>query len=172
MLIAFNKFTVMSKFIKPILFILFISAFGYNSYSQIRVRMPIQRPFRRYTAVKQPTPGRRVELVKESFISKQLKLTPEQSKAFWPLYRQYVQDQTAVRILKKQNLSNNSPDGTKQIDLELQYETELVNIRKHYRDEFLKILPPEKVSELYKSERAFNDEMLNILNERSIRAGN
>jgi hypothetical protein len=119
-----------------------------------------------------PAAGQRVEAVKEAFISQQLNLTPEQSRAFWPLYRQYVEDQTAVRILKRQNNSNNSPNGTVQIDKELQYEAQLVNIRKHYRDEFLRVLPPEKVSEIYKSERAFNDEMVRTLTERSIKAGN
>jgi hypothetical protein len=53
----------------------------------------------------------------------------------------------------------------------LAYDTQLVQIRKHYRDEFLKILPPEKVSEIYKSEREFNDEVLRQLKERSVRAG-
>ena len=31
--------------------------------------------------------------------------------------------------------------------------------------------PPEKVSELYKSEREFNDEVLKQLSERSVKAG-
>ncbi|MDB5005864.1 MAG: hypothetical protein JWP45_257 [Mucilaginibacter sp.] len=112
-----------------------------------------------------------MELVKEGYINRQLKLTTDEAKSFWPVYHQYVQDQTAVRILKRQNNSNNSPNGTQQIDKELDYEAQLVEIRKHYKDEFLKILPAEKVSELYKSERQFNDEVLKQLSERSVRAG-
>jgi hypothetical protein len=54
------------------------------------------------------------------------------------------------------------------IDNELKYETELVNIRKHYRDEFLKILSPDQLSMLYKSEREFNDEMVKQLGERAV----
>jgi hypothetical protein len=163
----------MNKLIKPVLCILFLLAPCYKSFGQVRVGMPVRRymPAQRYPRQNKPNPGKRIELVKEGFISRQLKLNPDESRAFWPLYRQYVQDQTAIRILKRQNMSNSSADGTKQIDLELQYETELVNIRKHYRDEFLKILPPEKVSELYKSERQFNDEVLKQLSERSVRAG-
>jgi hypothetical protein len=166
---------MMNKLIKPILCILFVLAFGYNSFGQRRVRMPVERfgpPIRHVNPVnRQPNPGRRIELVKEGYISLRLKLTPEEGRAFWPLYRQYVQDQTAIRILKRQNNSNASVDGTVQIDKELAYEQQLVEIRKHYRDEFLKILPPEKVSELYKSEREFNDEVLRQLSERSVRAG-
>ncbi|HEY4322809.1 MAG TPA: hypothetical protein VGN20_02455 [Mucilaginibacter sp.] len=163
----------MNKLLKPILGILFIVVFSYTSFAQVRYRTPV--PVQHgvpLNKLNRPTPGRKIERVKETYIGKQLNLTPEQSKAFWPLYRQYVEDQTAVRILKRQNNSTASPDGTQQIDKELEYEQQLVEIRKHYRDEFLKILPPEKVSELYKSERQFNDEMLNILKERTIRGGN
>jgi hypothetical protein len=168
---------MMNKLIKPILCILFVLAFGYNSFGQRRVRIPVQpygpvyRPAPHINPNRQPNPGKRIELVKEGYISLRLKLTPEEGRAFWPLYRQYVQEQTAIRILKRQNNSNASVDGTVQIDKELAYEQQLVEIRKHYRDEFLKILPPEKVSELYKSEREFNDEVLRQLSERSVRAG-
>jgi len=124
-----------------------------------------------FNPVTRPNPGRKLEQVKESYISMRLKLSPEESREFWPLYRQYVQEQTTVRIARRINNSKDSPDGTQQIDNELKYEAELVNIRKHYRDEFLRILPPQKVSELYKSEREFNDEMLRQLSERSVRAG-
>jgi hypothetical protein len=166
----------MNKLIKPIFCILFVLAFSFKSYGQRR--MPVERygpmriPVQRINPInRNPNPGRRIELVKEGYISLRLRLTPEEGKAFWPVYRQYVQDQTAIRILKRQNNSTTSPDGTVQIDKELAYEQQLVEIRKHYRDEFLKILPPEKVSELYKSEREFNDEVLKQLSERSVRAG-
>ena len=66
--------------------------------------------------------------------------------------------------------SSNSADA--QIDKEIYYESQLVAIRKRYKDAFLKILPPEKVSELYKSEREFRDELIKQLSERSERAGN
>ena len=161
----------MIKLLKLVLCILFIMAISYKSYGQFRVRVPVRvqrgAPINRL----RPNQGRRMELVKESFIGKKLNLTTDEAKAFWPLYRQYMQDQTAVRILKRQNNSTNSPNGTQQIDKELDYEAQLVEIRKHYKDEFLKILPPEKVSELYKSERQFNDEAVKILSERSVRAG-
>jgi hypothetical protein len=169
-----------NKFIKPVFGVLFILAFGYKSFGQRRVPIPVERyrppmgmPVHHNNQMNgQPRPGRRIELIKEGYINIRLKLTPDEARAFWPVYHQYVQEQTAVRILKRENNSKTSPDGTQQIDRELEYETELVDIRKHYKEEFLKILPPEKVSELYKSEREFNDEMLNILKEQTIRAGN
>jgi hypothetical protein len=169
----------MNKLIKPIFCILFVLAFGYKSFGQRRVLVPpppygpVRMPGQRFAPVNRaPNPGRRIELVKEGYIGLRLKLTQDEARAFWPLYRQYVQDQTAIRILKRQNNSNSSANGTVQIDKELAYEQQLVEIKKHYRDEFLKILPPEKVSELYKSEREFTDEVLRQLSERSVRPGN
>jgi hypothetical protein len=163
----------MRKLVKPISCLIFIIAFSFKSYGQRHIGIPIQhfRPVPGFNRQPPSNPGLRIERVKESYIGMRLKLTPEQAKAFWPVYRQYIQEQTAVRIAKRINSSKDSPDGTQQIDNELKYETELVNIRKHYRDEFLKILPPEKVSELYKSEREFNDEIVRQLTERSVRAG-
>lgn len=160
----------MHKLIKSIFGVLFILTFAYSGLAQQRSRVPVRRGFP-INRARQPNAGNRLQLVKENFIIKRLKLSSEQSKVFWPLYHQYVQELTAIRILKRINSSDASADGTVQIDRELAYETQLVDVRKHYRDEFLKILPPEKVSELYKSEREFNDEMLKQLSERSVRAG-
>jgi hypothetical protein len=42
-----------------------------------------------------------------------------------------------------------------------------VNIRKKYNDAFLQILPPEKVSQLIKAEREFNDELVRKLHEEN-----
>ncbi|MEO9173692.1 MAG: hypothetical protein ABI203_11375 [Mucilaginibacter sp.] len=72
-----------------------------------------------------------------------------------------------MRIKKRLNNSSAQTNGTEQINKELFFETELVNIRRSYTEEFLKILPPDKVSEMFKSEREFNDELIRQLTERS-----
>jgi len=163
----------MRKLAKPIVGILFLMmAFALDGYGQMRMRTtPFRRPVEQRME-RIPPGGRKIEIVKENFIAKRLLLSREESKAFWPLYRQYMQDLTAVRIAKRLNNSSSTTDGTEQIDKDLAYETELLNIKKHYRDEFLKVLPPEKVSELYKSEREFTDEMLKQLSERTGRPSN
>ncbi len=154
--------------IRIVLCFLFLTGIANTSFGQFRAR-PIQRnePFR-----PRPNAGRKIEMVKENYIGQRLNLTSDQAKAFWPLYHQYVQDLTAVRIAKRQNNSVNTPSDKEQVNKELEYDAQLVEIRKRYTDEFYKILPPEKVSELYKSEREFNDEVLRQLSERSVRAGN
>lgn len=168
----------MDKLIKIVTGILFLLAFGNRSFCQRRMspppreRMPVQHifPTGRF-GQPPPNPGRKIELVKEGFMNQRLNLTEEQSRTFWPLYRQYEQELMTVRYNKRLNNSSASENGTEQIEKDFAYEQQLVTIKKRYKDEFLRILPPEKVSEIYKSERAFNDEVLKQLSERSSRNG-
>src|SRR6185503_4657298 len=163
----------MLKLIKYSVCIMILTLLSFKSFGQYRLRVPVVRrqpPYRQRVQVQ--APGKRLELIKENYISRRLSLTFPQAKAYWPVYRQYVQDQTAIRIAKQQLLnrsSANDPNAPSQI---LELETELVNVRKQYLEQFMKILPPEKVNELYKAEREFTDEMVRQLSERSIRAGN
>jgi hypothetical protein len=163
----------MSKLIRHIFIILFIVAVSYESFAQVSNQLvPGQRTAPSANTQKKGAMGKRLEAARNRFISKQLDLTDQESTKFWPVYSRYQQELTAVRILKRLNNSSSATNGTEQIDKEIYYESQLVAIRKRYKDAFLKILPPEKVSELYKSEREFNDELIKQLSERSERAGN
>jgi hypothetical protein len=169
----------MSKVLKVITCILFLLAIGNQCFSQRRVivvprgqPVPMGRVVPYYRMNQPPNPGRGIVAIRERFITQRLNLNEEQSRRFWPLYRKYQQELMVVRIQKRLNNSSSSTNGTEQIDRELAFEQQLVGIRKYYKDEFLKILPPEKVSELYKSEREFNDEALKILGERAGHTGN
>lgn len=126
-----------------------------------------QQPYanNRMYSVPNPKGMSRVQVVKEHFIGRQLSLSSGQAERFWPLYRRYQIELSQVRILKRQNTVNAT--GAEQIRKDLEYDTQLDNIKKHYTDEFLKILPPDKVSQLYKSERGFTDELIKNLNERN-----
>jgi hypothetical protein len=114
--------------------------------------------------------GKKLMAARNRFITQQLSLTDEESRKFWPMYNKYQQELTAVRILKR--LNNSNANGADQVNKDLEYDSQMLVIKKKYRDEFYKILPPEKVSELYKSESEFKDELIKQLSERSIRAGN
>ena len=156
---------------KPIFCILFALTFSYYGWGQANLRPTVRRGFPINRRVNQQNPGKKIEQVKETFIGKQLKLTQAESQAFLPIYREYVQRSTAIRILKRMNNSNTAVDGAEQIRKDMEYDSQLLALKKQYNQEYLRILPPEKVSELYKSERQFNDEALRILSEKSIRAG-
>lgn len=164
----------MNKLIKHII-ILFMLCVGYTAYGQLRPYRVIVRPARPFNnrQINRANSENRVEAVKERFIRNQLNLPPDQAQRFFPLYQEYQQEMFNIRRLKRVNSTSASANGTEQINRELYYDNQIVQIRMRFNNAFLKVLPPEKVSELYKSEREFNDELVRSLSERSsIRAGN
>ncbi len=155
----------MNKLCKHVFVILLISCISYSAYSQ-HVRMQLRQQ-NRATVVRSQNPGmRRIQVVKESFLSQQLALTRQQGEKFWPIYRQYQNELFEVRRLKRLNNSDAQANGAEQVKKDLDYDAQLVDIRKHYNEEFMKVLPPEKVSQLIKSEREFNDELVRKLHEQ------
>jgi hypothetical protein len=154
----------MNKLLKYIFASLFVVCTGYQSYAQY---YPAPPPGARVVIRQQTGPEYRVLNVKERFIKKQLRLSPEQAQKFFPLYHEYQMELFNMQRLKRLNNSSVQPDGTAQVNKDLYYDTQIIKIKQRFKDDFLKILPPEKVSELYKSEREFNDELVRSLSERN-----
>jgi hypothetical protein len=156
----------MYKLARNIFTLLLLLGFGYTSFGQLR---PVHPVFRRPPNFEQRVIRRqnKVEQVREVYISRRLKMTSDESEKFWPVYRRYQDALTAVREKQTKNSSKAQPDGADQVNNELFYEGEIVKIRQFYTNEFLKILPPDKVSELLKAEKEFRDELIKQLRERS-----
>jgi hypothetical protein len=87
----------MSKLIRHIFILLFMIAAGFESYGQANSLVPAKP---NVTRTKKSGMGAKLEAARNNFISKQLDLSDHESTKFWPLYRQYQQELTAVRILK------------------------------------------------------------------------
>jgi hypothetical protein len=167
----------MNKLDKHVFVVLIITCINCTVFAQRRIQVMqprlnnrqenlVNRP-QNFNNNREQNPGvRKVQVVKENFIGRQLNLTPEQGEKFWPMYRQYQNELFAVRRLKRLNNSDAQANGAEQVRKDLDYQSQIVNINKRYNEEFLKILPPEKVSELLKSEHEFNDELIRKLHEQ------
>jgi hypothetical protein len=108
----------------------------------------------------------RIQSLRETFIHKQLDLPSEQSEKFAPLYHQYLQELGNVYRLKKLNNSEIQTNSSDQVNRDLLYDGQIVEIRKRYLGEFFKIMPGEKVSLLLKSERDFNQALVKEVTEK------
>jgi hypothetical protein len=115
---------------------------------------------------------KKVQEIKTAYITKKLDLTPEQSDKFWPLYNHYQLEMFQVNQQIRLNNSPSAANGKDQILNELSLEDKKSNIKRNYANEFLKILPPEKVSMIYKAEKDFQDEIVKQLKERKNEADN
>jgi|SRR6187402_1603910 len=158
----------MNKFGKPILVILLIMGIGYSSFAQ-RNNLRMQnynRPVPANDNLPAEPQVRRIQIIKENFIVRELALPPDQASRFLQIYRSYQRDLAEIRRLKRLNNSSSQSNGAAQLDKDLAYDRKLIDTKKHYQDEFLKLLTPEKVSKLYKSEQEFKDEIFRNLNER------
>jgi hypothetical protein len=159
----------MYKLAKHIFIIFLFLGICTKSFGQV-VRPLLRRPqnFQERVIQRRQNVGvNRIEEVREEYINKRLNMNADQGQRFWPVYRRYRQALKEILQKKRINNSPDQPNGKDQIDRELYYESELVNTRKYYTDEFLKILAPEKVSLIFKSERDFNDELIKQLSERN-----
>jgi len=101
---------------------------------------------------------------KIAFITERLALTPEESKAFWPVYDQRNEERKAalkaIRGDRKENprkkLEEMSDAEVKiLLDNMIKAKQAELDIQKKYNDKFLAILPPKKVAKLYHVEREF-----------------
>jgi hypothetical protein len=106
-----------------------------------------------------PPAVKKLQTIKVNFVNTQLNLNADQASKFVPLYHEFLQEQFILARLKRFNISNPQVSAADKIQRNLDYDRQLTNIRARYTGEFLKILPPEKVSLIAKSENEFNDEI-------------
>lgn len=127
---------------------------------------------REVVIIRRPNGNKKLDEVKKSYLAQHLVLSPQQSERFWPIYDQYQSELDEVLSLRRANNSDTEPNGTDQFDRELNYQQKITDIQKHYYNEFLKVLPPEKASQVFKSERDFKFELLRRLKEGRRPLGN
>jgi hypothetical protein len=115
---------------------------------------------------------RRVESIKTDYLSNNLRLTSEEGDRFWPIYRQYQKELNTVLHEKRQNMLNSQKNPQDIVNDNFDYDSKILNIKKHYNQEFSKILSPDKLKQLWVSERQFNEEMIKRLRHGHDNDGN
>lgn len=108
-----------------------------------------------------------IESVKIAFITQKLDLTTEESKRFWPVYNAYQQELQELVTAKndqRKHLRSRS-DNNLPVD-ELKIDSEILELRKRYRQEFNKVLPKQKAALVFSIEREFRQELIEQLQKR------
>lgn len=87
----------------------------------------------------------KVEVVKMGYMTKDLDLTPEEAKSFWPVYNNYVNEIKQAR--------NQYPND------EVAFEKRVVEIKERYQGNFKKVLGnnSQRANKVYASEKQFNN---------------
>jgi len=93
---------------------------------------------------KKPPPN--VEALKVAFLTRQLELTPDEAKKFWPVHDLYMGE------IEKTLRENKDKKGD-----ELELEEKLLDIRKKYKPDFVKAIGEDKFNKMLRAEREFRD---------------
>lgn len=86
----------------------------------------------------------RLQSLEIAYLTKELNLSPEEAKTFWPIYNKYT-----VEI-------KDSWKEKKEEDL-LSKQQKVLDIRKRYKGEFSKVISSERVDQLYNAEVRFRE---------------
>ncbi len=110
--------------------------------------------------------GKQIEAIRMGFLSGRLNLTSLEADTFWPMYKEYQSGLNQIFAQKRRSRLQNTDNPDKVIDEGLYYDGKLLEFRKEYRKSFGKILPPEKLKNLYAAERDFREELVKQLKNR------
>ncbi len=95
-----------------------------------------------------------IEALKVAFISKELNLTPGEAEKFWPVYNQYSQE---LKLTIKDD-----PDV-------LDRDEKVLNLRKRYKEHFIKIVGVGRTNNLFGAEGRFHKLLIRKLHNQQNR---
>jgi Spy/CpxP family protein refolding chaperone len=108
----------------------------------------------------------RVEAAKMGFITREVKLSPDEAKVFWPIYEAYHAELRSVERdpmdRDRREIITDDAEALKVLKSMEATAEKREAIRKKYQKKFLEILPAHKVLAYYRAEREFQRR----LNER------
>ncbi|MFM6954648.1 MAG: hypothetical protein ACKOWL_06650 [Sphingobacteriaceae bacterium] len=109
----------------------------------------------------------RLETAKIAFITQRIDLSTREAEKFWPVYNQYQNELRALLQQRKADFQKQDAlSANDKIDLQLDMESKLLELKKRYTHEFGKVLPAEKIVSLFQAERDFKNELIRELRER------
>ena len=94
--------------------------------------------------------GERLQALKIAFITHKLDLTSEEAQRFWPVYNMY---ETELKQLMVANKGGDVIDN----------EEKVLNLRKRYRSEFVRVVGQPKMNKLFMAEKDFRGALLRKL---------
>ena len=113
-----------------------------------------------------------IHAAKMVYLSDRLHLSIEQSQSFIPFYNEYEKELRGIRqdFKKKLNINNgerNDEASDRQyVDDNLDYQQQVLDLKRRYNDRFLKVISSTQLATLYQAEREFKHILLQRLKER------
>jgi len=112
----------------------------------------------------------RIHAFKMGYITDRLHLSPRQSSNFVPIYNEYEHEIMATRQSYLGKYKNTHPDQADDatsrqfVDDNLDYQQQVISIKRKYNERFLSVLSPQQLTDLYIAEREFKQILMRRLN--------
>jgi hypothetical protein len=104
--------------------------------------------------------GEKIEALRIAYITKQLPLTADEAKVFWPVYDVYEGE---MRKIIRDCQQKNCP--------QMEQDEKILNLRKKYKPDFLKVISEAKFDRLIKAESTLKDMIIKELQRRKESGG-
>lgn len=118
----------------------------------------------------------RVHAMKIGYITQHLQLTSSQAERFWPVYNRYEQElrETRMRFIKNRRAQAQKQEMTDaearaQIENNLDLQEAVIDLKKRYNNEFLKIISARQLMDLYEAEKGFRQTLMKEMRSRQER---
>ena len=116
----------------------------------------------------------KLESMKIAFFTERLNLTPDEAKAFWPVYNAFQAELEKLRNEHRETLLNardnidklSDKEIEKLVDNELIFRQNELDVFKKYSSQFKKALPIRKVAKLYRAEEDWKRKILDMWREK------
>ncbi len=122
-------------------------------------------------------PMERIHAAKMAYITDRLQLSSRQSGEFVPVYNDYEREikDTRQHFFKKYKGDDpgqmDDAASRQFIDDNLDYQQQVIVIKRKYNDLFLKIISPQQLGDLYTAEREFKQMLMKRLDKQHGRPG-
>jgi hypothetical protein len=115
----------------------------------------------------------KIEAQRIAFITQELNLTPDEAKAFWPVYNEYDAKRHELKRAFKNTENLHKPEiekltekeASQILDTQIIEAQKLLDLRKEYHAKFKSVLPAVKVLQLYDAEREFQKMLIERLRQ-------
>jgi len=117
----------------------------------------------------------KIEAQRIAFITRELNLTPDEAKVFWPLYNEYDAKRHELKKAFKNAEDLHKPDidkltekeASQMLDNQIIEAQKLMDLRKDYVIKFRSVLPAVKVLKLQDVEREFQKMLIDRLRQHN-----
>jgi Spy/CpxP family protein refolding chaperone len=108
----------------------------------------------------------KIESAHIAFVSTKLDLDEATAEKFWPIYNRYTDELKAANKERKSfaddldNTSLSDADADKNMNSLLAAQQKVLDVQKKYKAEFLRVLKPRQLAQLYVVERDFKEKLI------------